>query len=72
MSQPHKRDYPDPKWMTFKISANGNMLFSNGRSLGNTAQLACTLCAKPVIGTPLVRLDFVFRQQRVYGGVSKN
>jgi hypothetical protein len=36
------------------------MLFSNGRSLGNTAQLVCTLCAKPIIGTPLVGLDFVF------------
>lgn len=36
------------------------MLFSNRRSLGNTAQLACTLCAKPIIGTPLVRSDLVF------------
>jgi len=51
----------DPKWATFRISANGNMLFSNRRSLGNTTQLACTLCAKPIIiGTPLVRSDFVF------------
>jgi hypothetical protein len=55
-----KGAYSDPKWVTFRISANGNMLFSNGRSLGNTAQLACTLSAKPIIGTPLVRSDFVF------------
>lgn len=47
-----KGAYSDPQWVTFRISANGNMLFSNGRSLGNTAQLACTLCAKPIIGTP--------------------
>jgi hypothetical protein len=55
-----KGAYCEPKWVTFRISARGNMLFSNGRSLGNTAQLTCTLCAKPIIGTPLVRSDFVF------------
>jgi hypothetical protein len=55
-----KGAYSDPKWVTFRISANGNMLFSNRRSHGNTAQLACTLCAKPIIGTPLVRSDLVF------------
>ena len=54
--------YYEPRWVTFKISANGNILFSNGRysSLGNSAQLTCTLCAKPIMGTPIVRSDFVF------------
>jgi KaiC/GvpD/RAD55 family RecA-like ATPase len=55
-----KGAYCEPKWVTFRISASGNMLFSNGRSHGNTAQLTCTLCAKPITGTPLVRSDFVF------------
>jgi KaiC/GvpD/RAD55 family RecA-like ATPase/class 3 adenylate cyclase len=55
-----KGAYCEPKWLTFRISASGNMLFSNVRSLGNTPQLTCTLCAKPIIGTPLVRSDFVF------------
>jgi hypothetical protein len=59
-----KGAYSDPKWVTFRISANGTMLFSNGRSLGNTAQLACTHCAKPIIGTPLVGLDFVFDSKK--------
>ena len=55
-----KGAYCEPKWVTFRISASGNMLFSNGRSHGITAQLTCTLCAKPITGTPLVRSDFVF------------
>jgi hypothetical protein len=57
-----KGAYYEPRWMTFKISANGNILFGSGRysSLGNPAQLTCTLCAKPIMGTPLVRSDFVF------------
>lgn len=57
-----KGAYYEPRWMTFKISANGNILFSNGRysSVGNPAQLTCTLCAKPIMGTPLVSSDFVF------------
>jgi KaiC/GvpD/RAD55 family RecA-like ATPase len=57
-----KGAYSEPRWMTFRISANGNIIFSNGRysSLGSVAQLTCTLCAKPIMGTPLVRSDFVF------------
>ena len=47
-----KGAYYEPKWLTFRISDSGNMLFSNVRSLGNTPQLTCTLCAKPIIGTP--------------------
>jgi KaiC/GvpD/RAD55 family RecA-like ATPase len=58
-----KGTYHEPKWITFKISANGNMLFSNRRNsslLGTAPQLTCTLCAKPIMGTPIVRSDFVF------------
>ena len=57
-----KGAYYEPRWMTFRISANGNIMFSNGRysSLGSVAQLTCTLCAKPIIGTPLISSDFVF------------
>jgi class 3 adenylate cyclase len=57
-----KGAYYEPRWMTFRISANGNIMFSNGRysSLGGPAQLTCTLCAKPIMGTPLIRSEFVF------------
>jgi class 3 adenylate cyclase len=57
-----KGAYYEPRWMAFRISANGNIIFSNGRysSLGGPAQLTCTLCAKPIMGTPLIRSDFVF------------
>jgi KaiC/GvpD/RAD55 family RecA-like ATPase/class 3 adenylate cyclase len=57
-----KGAYYEPRWMTFRISANGNIMFSNGRysSLGSVAQLTCTLCAKPIMGTPLISSDFVF------------
>ncbi|MGH9989581.1 MAG: RAD55 family ATPase, partial [Nitrososphaera sp.] len=57
-----KGAYYEPRWMTFRISANGNIMFSSGRysSLGSPTQLTCTLCAKPIMGTPLIRSDFVF------------
>ena len=57
-----KGAYYEPRWMTFRISANGNIMFSNGRysSLGSPTQLTCTLCAKPIMATPLIRSDFVF------------
>jgi KaiC/GvpD/RAD55 family RecA-like ATPase/class 3 adenylate cyclase len=57
-----KGAYYDPRWLTFRISTNGNIIFSNGHSslAGGQAGLTCTLCAKPIIGAPLVRSDFVF------------
>ncbi len=57
-----KGAYCDPKWVPFKISASGSIMFSREQypSLGSKAELTCTLCAKPIIGTPLVRSDFVF------------
>jgi KaiC/GvpD/RAD55 family RecA-like ATPase/class 3 adenylate cyclase len=57
-----KGAYYDPRWLTFRISTNGNIIFSNGHSSlgGGQAGLTCTLCAKPIMGTPLVRSDFVF------------
>jgi KaiC/GvpD/RAD55 family RecA-like ATPase/class 3 adenylate cyclase len=57
-----KGAYYDPRWLTFRISTNGNIIFSNGPSSlgGGQAGLTCTLCAKPIMGAPLVRSDFVF------------
>jgi KaiC/GvpD/RAD55 family RecA-like ATPase len=57
-----KGAYYDPRWVTFRVSTNGNIIFSNGpsSSSGGQAGLTCTLCAKPIMGTPLVRSDFVF------------
>ena len=57
-----KGAYYEPRWITFRISANGNIIFGKGRysSPGGQTELTCTLCAKPIMGTPLVRSDFVF------------
>lgn len=57
-----KGAYCEPKWVPFRISATGNIIFSREQysSRGGKAELTCTLCAKPIIGTPLVRSDFVF------------
>jgi KaiC/GvpD/RAD55 family RecA-like ATPase len=54
--------YYEPKWTSFRISKNGNMIFrkEQGSSSRNFAEMTCTLCAKPIIGTPLIRSDFVF------------
>ena len=57
-----KGAYYDPRWVPFRVSTNGNIIFSNGHSSsgGGQAGLTCTLCAKPIMGAPLVRSDFVF------------
>ena len=57
-----KGAYYDPRWVTFRISTNGNIIFSDRHSSsgGGQAVLTCTLCAKPIMGAPLVRSDFVF------------
>lgn len=54
--------YYDPKWTSFKISSNGTIIFRNAQpsSLRTPAETTCALCAKPIIGTPLVRSDFMF------------
>jgi KaiC/GvpD/RAD55 family RecA-like ATPase/class 3 adenylate cyclase len=57
-----KGAYYDPRWITFKISNNGTIIFRNGQysSLKAPAEITCTLCAKPVIGTPFIKSDFIF------------
>jgi KaiC/GvpD/RAD55 family RecA-like ATPase len=52
----------DPRWTTFKISNNGSIMFRNGQysSLRPPTEITCTLCAKPVIGTPFIKSDLVF------------
>src|SRR5918992_4957925 len=54
--------YYDPKWTSFKISSNGTIIFKNAQrsSLRSSAEITCALCAKPVIGTPLVKSDLIF------------
>jgi KaiC/GvpD/RAD55 family RecA-like ATPase/acyl carrier protein len=54
--------YYDPKWTSFKIASNGTIIFKNEHrsSLRSSAELTCALCAKPVIGTPLVKSDLIF------------
>ena len=54
--------YYDPKWTDFKISSNGIIIFRNLQrsSFGTSADISCALCAKPVIGTPLVKSDLIF------------
>jgi KaiC/GvpD/RAD55 family RecA-like ATPase len=54
--------YYDPKWTSFKISSRGTIIFSDAQrsSLGSPSEITCALCAKPVIGTPLVKSDLIF------------
>ena len=54
--------YYDPKWTSFKISSNGTIIFRGVQrsSLRTPYEITCALCAKPVIGTPLVKLDLIF------------
>jgi KaiC/GvpD/RAD55 family RecA-like ATPase len=57
-----KGAYYDPKWTSFKISNNGTIVFRNAQRsyLRTPTEITCALCAKPIIGTPLVRSDFMF------------
>jgi KaiC/GvpD/RAD55 family RecA-like ATPase len=57
-----KGAYYEPRWITFRFSANGNIMFGKWHhsSRGGQPELKCTLCSKPIIGTPLVSSDFVF------------
>jgi KaiC/GvpD/RAD55 family RecA-like ATPase len=52
----------DPKWTNFKISNNGAIMFRGAQysSLRSPTEITCTLCAKPIIGTPLIQSDFLF------------
>jgi KaiC/GvpD/RAD55 family RecA-like ATPase/class 3 adenylate cyclase len=54
--------YYDPKWTSFTISSKGLIIFRNTQrsSLRNQAEITCALCAKPIVGTPLVKSDFMF------------
>ena len=55
--------YYEPKWINFKISGNGTLLFRNGQHSSNIrapVEITCALCDKPIIGTPLVKSDFTF------------
>jgi archaellum biogenesis ATPase FlaH len=54
--------YYDPKWTSFKISSNRGIIFRNAQtsSLRTAAELTCALCAKTIIGPPLVKSDFMF------------
>jgi class 3 adenylate cyclase len=52
----------DPKWTNFKISNNGTIMFRGAQysSLRSPTEITCTLCAKPIIGTPFIKSDFLF------------
>jgi hypothetical protein len=54
--------YYDPKWSNFKISSNGTLIFRDTQRspLRTSYEITCALCAKPVIGTPLVKSDLIF------------
>ena len=57
--------YYDPKWTSFKISSNGTIIFRDAQrsSLRTPYELTCALCAKPVMGTPLVKSDLIFESK---------
>jgi class 3 adenylate cyclase len=47
-----------PIWVNFTITDSGEVMF--GEQLSSAVTLHCTLCGKPILGTPLTELDFVF------------
>ena len=54
--------YYDPKWTGFTISSNGTIIFgrTQASSPRTSPEITCALCAKPIIGTPLIKSDFMF------------
>lgn len=54
--------YYEPKWTSFKISSKGTIIFRDAQRsfLRTSAEITCALCAKPIIGTPLVKSDLMF------------
>jgi hypothetical protein len=48
--------------LELRIASNGTIIFKNAQrsSIGSSAEIKCALCAKPVIGTPLVISDLIF------------
>jgi KaiC/GvpD/RAD55 family RecA-like ATPase len=54
--------YYEPKWTSFKISSNGTIIFRDAQRsfLRPPTEITCALCAKPIIGTPLVKSDLIF------------
>jgi KaiC/GvpD/RAD55 family RecA-like ATPase len=54
--------YYEPKWTSFKISSNGTIIFRDAQRsfLRTSAEITCALCAKPIVGTPLVKSDLMF------------
>jgi KaiC/GvpD/RAD55 family RecA-like ATPase len=46
----------NPQWINFKISDNGELVFSEDPLVTQS----CTLCGKAIMGTPIVESDFVF------------
>jgi len=57
-----KGSYYDPKWTSFKISSDGTIIFRNGQHSPPraSAEFTCALCAKPILGTPLIKSDLIF------------
>ena len=57
-----KGTHYDPKWTTFKISNNGAIMFRDGQHsfLRSPTEITCTLCAKPIMGTPFMSSEFPF------------
>ena len=54
--------YYEPRWTSFKISSNGTIIFRDAQHsfLRPLTEITCALCAKPIIGTPLVKSDLIF------------
>lgn len=48
--------YHTPDWITFRITGNGSIVFGNVSSVS----LNCTMCGKPIVGTPIMESDFAF------------
>jgi KaiC/GvpD/RAD55 family RecA-like ATPase len=48
--------YHEPRWVKFKLTQDGKLIFGDFSS----ASLNCTMCGKPIMGTPIMNSEFAF------------
>jgi GTPase SAR1 family protein len=48
--------YYEPRWVKFKLTEDGKLVFGDFSSVS----LNCTMCGKPIMGTPIMNSEFAF------------
>jgi hypothetical protein len=50
------QSYHEPRWVKFKLTQDGKLIFGDFSS----TSLNCTMCGKPITGTPIMNSEFAF------------